>query len=161
MKLVPESLNEMDFERGQDPKDILGLGLKKVREIKKAFNFISPYIETMKAEELDFREFRKKIDELKNTLDIIVVNHINEKYNLGAKLIENPPENSISSAIHEIAKAEKNGNSLVFYKNGPGNAFWFNFFEGNNSLKSYQSAQSYRLSTLDRKLDYILKNIKW
>jgi len=28
MKLVPESLNEMDFERGQDPKEALGLGVR-------------------------------------------------------------------------------------------------------------------------------------
>ena len=28
MKLVPENLNEMDFERGKDPKEVMGLGVR-------------------------------------------------------------------------------------------------------------------------------------
>lgn len=154
-KLVPESLDEaMDFERGQDPKDALGIGIPNVREIKKAFNFITPYIDKMVADEIDFRDFRRKVDELKRALDIIIVNHLNKKYDLGAKLLENPPQGTYNS-IWKFADANvKDQYYFAFYKNGPGNGFWFKFNDGRDQ---YESKQSSKLSTLDQKLEYVIK----
>jgi len=143
-----------EFERGQDPKDALGLGLEKVREIKKAFNFITPYIETMNADEMDFRDFRWKIDELKRTLDIIIVNHLRKKYNFNLKLTENPPPGTFQSVWMFAESNVKDQYYFQFFKNGPGNGFWFKFNDGRNQ---YESKQSSKLSTLDQKIDYVIK----
>ncbi len=58
-------VNEENFERTKDPLDSMELGNQKIRGIKKALRFVTPYVESMKADELNFKEFRWEVDKLK------------------------------------------------------------------------------------------------
>lgn len=154
-KLVSENIS---FERTGDPLDSLEIGQKKLRSIRKDLRDISPVIESAKAEgDLDFRNFRWKIDNLKNIMEFVIINHINENYNLGVELVERKEERGRQDAENLFAEAHMyNNNHLYLYKNGPGNAFWF-ILESPKLLHNEKPSQSYNLSTFDSKLKRSLK----
>jgi hypothetical protein len=157
MKLVPENLNEIEFQRGRDPLDALNIGQTKIRGIKSAYDNISPLIRDMNADSINFRKFRKDVDKLRDTLDVIIVNHLTEKYNLKFEFIEPDELDHLSPSTRPVAKASKDGNYWVIYKNGPGNAFWIT---ADIAGKFIRSKQSYELSTIDKKVGEIFRKYK-
>lgn len=151
-KLVSENIS---FERNLDTKESLGIGNEKIREIKKAFGFVSPLIESMKADQLNFKEFRWKVDTLKDTLDVIIVNHFNEKFGLDLKFVKSE-ENMLSSSVRRFARGELKNGTIIFNKNGPGNSFWVELYDLSGEF-ILETAGSSMLSTLDQKVSKVLK----
>jgi len=153
-RFVFEAIN---FERTGDPLDSMNIGNKKIRDIKSAFRYVEKYVDTMDADELDFRKFRNEIDRVKDTIDVIVVNYLNKTYNINIRLIPSDEIFNPSQSVREIAEYNKDNYYIKFYKNGPGNAFWFEF---QNGQIVHRVTQSNKLSTLDQKLGEVLKKYK-
>lgn len=149
-------VNEENFERTKDPLDSMELGNQKIRGIKKALRFVTPYVESMKADELNFKEFRWEVDKLKDTMGFIVINHLNEKYSIGLKPFKMDFHTHGHHMEGVIATAELPTFEIRLRKNGVGNAFWLEI-HGNTGGFHEETTQSNMLKTLDKKAGKILR----
>lgn len=144
-------VNEQNFERRQDPLTSMGIGREDIRNIRKNYNYLEPYLKTMEGEpDLDFKDFRNRVDSLRDILQFIIINHINKKYGIGVA----PTELDKEWSQTKFAIAEGNNWHLSLWKNGPGNAFWFKLYHDGEQTESKQSSI---LRTFDAKLGKALK----
>jgi hypothetical protein len=148
----------ISFERGRDPKGSLGIGVPRIQEIKRNFEDVAPYIESMRADELDFRDFRYKVESLKDVVEVIIINHMKSKYGIDLELIPYEQEGFTPSHRRFAAGKSAGGYHFVFFKNGPGNAFWFKVQIPDGDL--VEETQSSMLSTLDKKVGKFMRKYK-
>ena len=158
-KSIHENIN---FERGQDPMKTLGLGNEKIQDIKDAYAYVTPIIKTFKDDNIDFKKFRHKVEELKNAADILLINYLNETYDLEIVTVDDIDAYSqrFLSAHKRFAadndvKRARGHCRIELWKNGPGNGFYYKFF--GSTVTKEEGSISHSLKTFDQKFKRTLK----
>lgn len=128
--LVKESIS---FQRGQEPKDTLGIGDPKERKIQSSFSYVEPIIKRLELpnDEFSFKEFRRKVDDLKDIVEYVIIKHVKDKYGIEAKFERNSefdpnPYGSVASNLFAVADVGEY--RYEFRCNGVKNAYWIKVF---------------------------------
>jgi hypothetical protein len=161
--LVKESIS---FQRGQDPKDSLGIGDPKERKILSNFSYIEPIIKNLELpdDEFSFKDFRRKIESLKEIVEYIILRHVREKYGVEAKF---ETEISYSQASNLFAVANVGEYRYEFRRNGVRNAYWIKVVSlkgkqigkigAGYSVNYVETSQSSSLRIFDQKFNQLYK----
>ena len=157
MKLVPESLNEINFERGIDPRAAMDIGDQNARDfahkqsvIKQNYEDIAPFVNHEDPENLDLRLMNDKINSLIDSAEKTIIDYFNGKYNLELY----PKYNRWRSTENLFAESDKDKNRWEFYSNSSGAGIYIIFFDGRIREKT---TQSYKMSTIEKKFLKIVK----
>ena len=121
--LVKESIS---FTRGQEPKDVLGIGDPKERKIQSSLSYIEPIVRKLELpnDEFSFKEFRHKVDDLKDIVEYLIIKHVREKYSVEARF-ETKAYGTIFWTGGELFAIADVGDYLYeFRHNGVKNAYW-------------------------------------
>ena len=123
--LVKESIS---FTRGQEPKDTLGIGDPKERKIQSSFSYIEPIVKRLELpnDEFSFKDFRRKVDDLKDIVSYIILKHVKDKYGIEARFetIDTDTMHWSSVASNLFAVADVGEYKYEFRCNGVKNAYW-------------------------------------
>ena len=157
MKLVPEHLNEVNFQRGRDPKDAMGIGDENSRkfsakqgEIRQNYQDLGLFVDHQDPENMDLRLMNDKINSLIDSAEKTIIDYFNKKYNLGLS----PVYHKWRSTENLFAKSNKNGNEWYFYSNSSGAGIFIGFSDGRNMDTTNQS---YKMKTIEQKFLKIVK----
>lgn len=153
-KCVNENVN---FERGQDPKGAMGIGDENIRKfngkqamIKNNYRELDPFINHEDPENLDLRAINDKINSLIDSAQVTIIDYFNNKYNLELT----PVFHDWRSTENLFAKSNKNGNEWFFYSNSSGAGIFIGFSDGRNM---HTSNQGYKMKTIEEKFLKIVK----
>lgn len=157
MKLVPEHLNEVNFERGRDPKEAMGIGNpniqkfnRKQAQIKQNYADLGPFMENLDPEVMDLRAINDKIGSLIDTAEITIINYFNDKYDLELT----PVFHEWRSTENLFAESDKDKNRWEFYSNSSGAGIFIDFNDGKNSETTNHG---YKMKTIEQKFLKIVK----
>lgn len=125
MKLVRENIN---FERGIDPKESMRLGNQKLQSIKKDFRFLESIINNIKLpdDKLGFSSIIRGANNIKKIIDLIIIDAIRQKFNIQFK--EDHEEISHTTATNLFASTDIGIYHYELRKNGTGSMYWIKVY---------------------------------
>jgi hypothetical protein len=157
MKLVPENLNEVNFERGRDPRDAMNIGDQNARDfahkqsaVKQNYQDLGSFVDHQDPENMDLRLMNDKINSLIDSAEKTIIDYFNKKYNLGLS----PVYHRWRSTENLFAESDKNKNRWEFYSNSSGAGVFIHFSDGRDTETS---RQSYKMKTIEKKFLAIVK----
>ncbi|HPI82574.1 MAG TPA: hypothetical protein PK122_05090 [Candidatus Paceibacterota bacterium] len=160
--LTSESMN---FERGKDPKDSMGIGNKKIREIRSDYKYLEPIINSLEPpdDEFTFQKVRLKIDGMKRVIELVIMEFIRQKYGI---IFQEDSQESRFTSSNLFASATVGEYRYELLRNGVGSTYWAKVIslKGNilNATKTteedfIETSQSTSLRIFDEKFQKLLK----
>lgn len=118
--LTSESMN---FERGKDPKDSMGIGNKKIREIRSDYKYLEPIINSLEPpdDEFTFQKVRLKIDGMKRVIELVIMEFIRQKYGI---IFQEDSQESRFTSSNLFASATVGEYRYELLRNGVGSTYW-------------------------------------